>query len=110
MKKTKKAQTLKEPQAPEPILKHYQRFMPLLSGTVFLIAVFIVLTTRESEYLYRVQELSLFLDTPLFFHQQLVVAGGFLTWAGTWFTQFFYHPWIGSLFFCAWLGLLMWLF
>lgn len=76
---------------------------------IALIAVFIVLLTNESDYLFRVQELNLFLYTPLFFKQQLVVAGGLLTYFGTYFTQFFYHPWLGSLILCAWLGLMAWL-
>ena len=45
----------------------------------------------------------------LFFKQQMVVSGGFLTWIGTYFTQFFYHPWLGVTLLCAWWALLMWL-
>ncbi len=82
---------------------------PLLFGGVALLLTMIALVACESDYLFRVEELNLFLYTPLFFKQQLVVAGGLLTWAGTYFTQFFYHPWIGSLLLCLWLGLLMWL-
>jgi len=74
-----------------------------------LLAAYIVMVVFESDYLKRAEELNLFLYTPLFFKQQLVVAGGLLTWIGTYFTQFFYHPWLGSLMLCAWLGLLMWL-
>ena len=32
-----------------------------------------------------------------------------LTWLGTYFTQYFYHQWIGVLFLCLWWALLMWL-
>lgn len=78
-------------------------------SSLALLTVFFVLTFFESDYLMRVQELNLFLYTPLFFKQQLVVAGGFLTYVGTYFTQFFYYPWLGSLLLCLWLGLLMWL-
>lgn len=74
-----------------------------------LLAAYIVMVVFESDYLKRVEELNLFLYTPLYFKQQLVVAGGLLTWLGTYFTQFFYHPWLGSLVLCAWMGLLMWL-
>ena len=85
------------------------RYYPLLLGLLALAAAFVVMTGSESDFLYRVQELNLFLYTPLFFEQQMVVAGGLLTYMGTWFTQFFYHPWIGALLLCAWLALLMWL-
>ncbi len=82
---------------------------PVAVGGIALLATFIVLLVHESDYLWRVQELNLFLYSPLFFKQQLVVAGGLLVWLGTYFTQFFYHVWLGTLLLCAWLGLLMFL-
>ena len=39
----------------------------------------------------------------------MVVAGGFLTWIGTYFTQYFYHTWMGVMMLCVWWALLMWL-
>lgn len=75
-----------------------------------LLAVGIILVVFESDYLFKVQELNLFLYTPLFFKQQLVVSGGFLTWLGCYFTQFFYHPALGVTLLCLWWALLMWLF
>lgn len=63
----------------------------------------------EDNLLWKVQELNLHLDTWLFFKQQMVVAGGLLTWLGTFFTEFFYHAWVGVLMLCAWWALLMWL-
>ncbi|MBR5657164.1 MAG: hypothetical protein IKW98_10890 [Prevotella sp.] len=79
--------------------------LPLLA----LLTIAICLLVYESTFLFRVQELNLFLYTPLFFKQQMVVSGGFLTWIGTYFTQFFYHPWLGVTLLCAWWALLMWL-
>ena len=55
----------------------------------------------EPDYLYRVQEQSLFLDTPLFFRQCMVVPGGLLSWAGAFLTQFFYHPALGACLLCS---------
>ena len=78
--------------------------VPLLA----LIAVAAALLIFESNYLFRVQELNLFLYTPLFFKQQMVVSGGLLTYLGSYFTQFFYHPWIGVVLLCLWWALLMW--
>jgi len=74
-----------------------------------LVGAAIALLTCESEYLWKVQELNLHLDTPLFFKQQMVTSGGLLTWAGTWFTEFLYHPWLGVLLLCTWWALLMWI-
>ena len=74
-----------------------------------LFAAYGMMVLGESDYLLRVQELNLFLYTPLFFKQQLVVAGGLLTYVGTWFTQFFFHPWLGALLLCVCMALMMWL-
>ncbi len=76
---------------------------------VALIAIAAALLAYDSDFLYRVQELNLFLYTPLFFQQQMVVAGGFLTWMGTYFTQYFYHPWMGVALLSLWWLLLLWL-
>ncbi len=90
-------------------MKTLRNNIALLACGVALVVVLAVLVVFESDYLYRAQELNLFLYTPLFFKQQLVVAGGVLTWLGTYFTQFFFHPWLGSLLLCLWLGLMLWL-
>lgn len=82
---------------------------PVVVGGIAILVTFFVLLINESDYLWRVQELNLFLYTPLFLKQQLVVAGGLLTYLGTYFTQFFYHVWLGSLLLCLWLALLMFL-
>ncbi len=65
------------------------------------------LLAYESEYLWKAQELNLFLDTPLFLRQQMVQSGWLLTWLGSWFTEFFYHPWMGVTMLCVWWALLM---
>ena len=61
----------------------------------------------ESHFLWKVQELNLFLHTTLFFKQQMVVPAGMLTYIGTWFTQFFYYPWQGVTMLCGWWLLLL---
>ena len=79
-----------------------------LLPVVALVAVAVALLTFESDFLFRVQEFNLFLYTPLFFKQQMVVSGGLLTYVGTYFTQFFYHQWMGVALLCLWWLLLMW--
>ena len=74
-----------------------------------LVIAFFSILSSEEDYLYRVEELNLFLYTPLFLKQQMVVAGGLLTYLGTYFTQFFYHTWLGTLLLMAWLLLFIWL-
>ena len=81
------------------------------AGPALLIAALAVaaycLLAYESEYLWKVQELNLHLHTPLFLKQQMVTSGWLLTWLGTWFTEFFYHPWLGVTLLCLWWALLM---
>lgn len=74
-----------------------------------LIAIACGLLFYENALLWKIQEMNLFLTTSLFFKQQMVVAGGFLTYVGTFLTQFLYHPWLGVLLLCACWWLLLWL-
>ena len=85
------------------------KFIPPLIVAAALVAITVILTVFESEYLWKVQELNLFLDTKAFFWQQMVVPAGMLTWLGTFFTQLFYIPWLGSITLCAWWALLAWI-
>ena len=68
-----------------------------------------VLLVYEYHVLWKIQEQSLFLDTPLFFRQQMVVPGGLLTYIGCFLTQFFYYPVLGVAVLCLLWGLLMWM-
>ena len=84
----------------------------LLSPVLLVVALLTTaycLVSYESEYLWKVQELNLFLDTPLFFRQQLVSSGWLLTWLGSYFTEFFYHPLLGVGILTVWWALLLWL-
>lgn len=72
-----------------------------------LAAIACGLLVCESHLLWKVQELNLFLNTPLFFRQQMLVPAGMLTYIGTWLTQFFHYPWMGVLLLCGWWLLLM---
>lgn len=82
-------------------------WLPVGIVAVAFVAVFVCLVVFENDFLWKAQEMNLFLDTPLFFSQQMVVPGGLLTWAGCWFTEYFFHPWVGVLWLLAWWALLM---
>lgn len=86
-----------------------KRIIPILPWLGALLLIAIVLLSFESDLLWHVQQYNLFLDTPLFFREQMVVSGGFLSYVSCYFTQFFYHPWLGVLMLCGWWWLLMWL-
>jgi hypothetical protein len=74
-----------------------------------LLLIAVTLLWFESDLLWKVQQYNLFLDTPHFFREQMVVSGGLLSYVSCYFTQFFFHPWIGVLMLCGWWLLLMWL-
>ena len=74
-----------------------------------LLAIAAALLFFESDFLWKVQQYNLFLYSSLFFKQMMVVPGGMLSYLGTFFTQFFYYPWMGVLMLCGWWGLLIWL-
>lgn len=75
-----------------------------------LAALAAVMLTYEWEYLFRIQEQSLFLDTPDFFFDAVTRPAGLLSWTGACLTQFLYHPWLGTLILTACWALLMGLF
>ena len=87
-------------------MKQLLPFLPWL-GALLLIAV--ALLSFEADLLWKIQQYSLFLDTSLFFREQMLVPGGFLSYISCYFTQFFFHPWLGVLILCLWWLLLMWL-
>ena len=68
-----------------------------------------VLLVYERHVLWKIQEQNLFLDTPLFFRQQMVLPGGLLTYMGSFLTQLLYYPVIGVAVLCLMWGLLMWM-
>ena len=84
-----------------------QKHFALAIWLVALVVIAGALLIYESDQLWKVQEKNLFLCSMLYLKEQLVVPGGFLTWVGTWFTQFLYYPWLGVLLLCGWWLLLM---
>ena len=74
---------------------------------VALVAIASCLLIYEQETLWKVQEMNLFLDTPLFLKQQMVSSGWLLTWLGCWFTEFFYVPWLGVTLLTLWWAALL---
>ena len=78
------------------------RIIPVCVVMVAVILAATLLVLYEDEYLWKVQELNLFLNTGFFFKQQMVVPGGLLIWLSQFFTQFFYHPWLGVFLLAAW--------
>ena len=85
-----------------------KRFIPLTTWLVALLIIAGALLMFESDFLWKLQDQNLFLNTKLFFNEQMVVPGGLLSWMGTYLTQYFYYPWLGTVLLrLCWL-LMMW--
>ena len=78
-----------------------KRYLPISICLATLLIVAGALLFFEADLLWKLQEHNLFLNTSQFFNERMVVPGGLLSWAGTYLTQFFYHPWLGTLVLCA---------
>ncbi len=72
-----------------------QKLLPPLLVVVVVIAAGTLLFRRWGDVLFRMQELSLFLPTRLFYQTSCIYPGGTLTWMAAYMTQFFYHPMAG---------------
>lgn len=88
-------------------MKEKLRWLSPALVAVALAVVVYCLLAYEGEYLWKVQELNIFLDTPLFLKQQMVTSGWLLVWLGSYFTEFFYHPWMGVALLGVWWAVLM---
>ena len=86
-----------------------KRFVSIIPWLGALLLIALTLLNFESDLLWKIQQYNLFLDTPLFFREQMLVPGGLLSYASCYFTQFFFYPWLGVLILCGWWFLLMWL-
>ena len=67
-----------------------------LSILAFFVILWLVLAFFESVQLYRVQDLSLFLNTGLFFKEMMALPAGMLSYIACFFIQFFYYPAVGA--------------
>ena len=82
---------------------------PVALWVVALVVVASALLYYEADLLWKVQQHNVFLNSSLFFHQQMVLPGGMLSYLGAFFSQHFYYPWVGVIVICVWWLLLMWL-
>lgn len=71
-------------------------WLPILYGVLFSAFAFYMLAVKNADYLYAIQERSLFLYDSSFFDMTMVKPGALMTYLGCFFTQFFYHPWLGT--------------
>ncbi|HEX2936335.1 MAG TPA: DUF6057 family protein [Bacteroidales bacterium] len=69
--------------------------------TIFMAFALYMSVFRNGFYFKWAESLSIFINSEYFFHDCMRFAGGLLTYAGAFFTQFYYFPVIGSIIFIA---------
>ena len=79
---------------------------PIVFFLLFAAAAYYVLAVQNEDYLFAIQEHSLWLDTSQFFNDRMAYAGGFAQWLGCYFTQYFYYPAVGTLLLLLWWAVL----
>lgn len=91
-------QSAAEKHAPKPPRDYTKltKALPWIYGGLFAIATWLILAIGNYDYLFGVQNHSLWSDTPHFFKEHMALPGGFIQWLGCYFTQFFYYPALGS--------------
>ena len=70
-------------------------YLPVL---LFIIIAAIILAVMNNDFLYTIQDCSLFSQGHTFMSSLINKPGGVINWAGCFLTQFFYYPWLGTLF------------
>ena len=86
-----------------------RKLIPIAMWLGALVVVAFALLYYEADLLWKVQQHNAFLNTSLFFKQQMVVPGGMLSYLGSFLSQHFYYPWLGVIVLCGCWLLLMWL-
>ena len=80
-----------------------------LLWTAVLVCMGMALLLFERDLLWKMQSMNLFLADAPFFKERMLVPAGMLSYAGAFFTQLLYQPWLGVVALCAWWWLVMWL-
>lgn len=72
------------------------KLAPWISIVIFILLAWYFLFMRNADVLFMQQMRSLFNDTAEFYQQHQTKPAGTLMWAGSYFTQLFYYPALGS--------------
>ncbi|WP_068701554.1 DUF6057 family protein [Paludibacter jiangxiensis] len=95
MKSQKKKDGVKKKSLPFKNISDYTQFQ-LGCIALFVLLAFNLTSVQNDSVLKWIDEFSIFLPTSLFFSDCFRFAGGLLIYLGTFFTQFLYYPWLGS--------------
>ena len=70
--------------------------LPIIYSVVFVIFAWVFLVGKNADTLYYMQDRGRWNDTMVYFHECVRMPGGFLSWAGSYLTQYFYYPAYGA--------------
>ena len=70
--------------------------LPIIYSVLFVLFAWFFLIGKNSETLYFMQDRGYWNDSMVYFHHCMRMPGGFLSWAGSYLTQYFYYPAYGA--------------
>jgi hypothetical protein len=70
--------------------------LPVLYSVVFVVMAWVFLVGKNADPLYYMQDRGYWNSSLLYFQQCMRMPGGFLAWAGSYLTQYFYYPAFGA--------------
>lgn len=70
--------------------------LPILYSIMFVVLAWVFLIGKNADTLYFMQDRGYWNDTMVYFHDCMRMPGGFLSWAGSYLTQYFYYPAYGA--------------
>ena len=73
-----------------------RHFLPYIYLLVFVIGCYILLPIMNHDYLFALQEHSLWVKGHTFMTETISDHGGWVAYIGAYLTQYFYYPWLGS--------------
>jgi len=109
MKENKKEKPVISEKSTNPGLNKKYFLINSISVILFTFLAFYLTVLHNRDYLFKLQDLSLFLPTKMFFLNNVNTPAGFLSYLGLFFTQFFYYPWLGGLIFIFFLFIIQFL-
>ena len=68
-----------------------------ITAPLLFAAVAYAILLLHADYLFALQDVSVFISGRTFMRETLLYPTGLWAWLGCWFTQFFYYPWLGAL-------------
>lgn len=74
-------------------MRQRQGYILLVS---FAILAYVLMPLCNADYLYTIQDNSVFLQGGTFMRDMVAHYGGWITWAACFLTQLFYYPWLGA--------------